>query len=169
MRISNMTRRTMPGYLVLLFFLVSAGAAASEYAATEGTYEWSAKLVSFDSESNTVVLRASIERYPGIDGLDGYSTGDRLTLVWTGRYWAAGVRDLIPVGAHSEYALTLPVEFVSTEQADRFLDFRVPVPANSIESIRSMEPDTRVTGISPRSGAAWGQGILLLRHYNDVR
>ena len=131
-------------------------------------YEWSATLISFDKASSTAVLQARIESYVTIDGLEEFSDGDRLILTWTGRSWAAGVRGLAPDPELTPDTLSLPVEFVSTERDGRYVNFRISVPANAVETLAAMEAGTRVTGTSPRMATDWKTGVSSLRHYNDV-
>lgn len=132
------------------------------------TYVWSATLVSVDREQMTAVVQARIEPYAEIEGLDTYADGDRLILSWTGRSWAAGVRDLARDPELAAGTLKLPVEFVSTEREGTYLNFRIHVPEAYVETIAAMEPGTRVTGYSPREITDWNGSIVRLRHYNDV-
>lgn len=164
MSISNTTR-----HLVLSFPLVAAAASAiGVRAATPETYEWSAQLVSFDAASGTAVLKERVEAHADITGLAGYADGERLTLVWTGRSWAAGIRDLAPDPELAQGALTLPVEFVSSERDGEYINFRIKVPASAVEKLAAMQPGVRVRGESPRSGASFDEAVVSLRHYNEV-
>lgn len=164
MSISNTTRN-----LVLSFTLaVAAASATGARAAAAENYDWSAKLVSFDAAAGTAVLQERVEAHADIAGLDGFTDGDRLTLVWTGRSWAAGIRDLARDPELAPGALTLPVEFVSSESDGEYINFRIKVPASAIEKLAALDPGVRVRGESPRSGASFDDAVISLRHYNDV-
>lgn len=172
MRISNTTPYKVISFaaaaLLTLGLASAASGATGANAADDETYEWSAKLVSFDATTNTAVVRALVESYVDIDGLNGFSDGDRLILTWTGRHWAGGIRSLDRDPDLADSALSLPVEFVSTELGGRYVDFRIPVPESARSEIASFEPGTRVTGTSPRMATEWAKGVMSLRHYNDV-
>ena len=167
MSISDTTRKSF-----LSFTMLAAAASAlnvsSSHAAAAETYEWSATLVLFEPASGTAVLQERVEGHANIDGLDGFADGDRLTLVWTGRTWASGIRDLAREPEVMPGQLSLPVEFVSSERDGEYINFRIKVPADSIDRLAAMEPGTRVTGESPRGGAAFDDAVITLRHYNDV-
>lgn len=146
-----------------------AGLATEAVANMHGdTYDWSAELVEFDDGADTMTVKARVEQYAGIPNLDEYSEGDRLTLVWTGRSWAAGVRDLGTNPETADEALTLPVEFVGSESDGRYVSFRVPVPADSVARVRELTAGDRITAVSPRGDADWDSGVISVRHYNDV-
>jgi hypothetical protein len=156
---------------IFLFALGLAGAAlgaASAYAAQAETYEWSASLVSFDAASGTAILQERVEAHAAIDGLDDFAEGERLTLVWTGRSWAAGIRDLVRDSDLDPEVLALRVEFVSSERDGRYINFRVKLPADSVDRIAAIGPGARVTGVSPRAVASWDQSVIALRPYNEI-
>lgn len=172
MRIANATPLKFLSFaaaalLTLGLANVVYGATAAN-AADDETYEWSAKLVSFDSATNTAVVQALVESYVDIDGLDEFFDGDRLILTWTGRHWAAGIRSLDRDPDLTDSPLLLPVEFVSTELDGRYVNFRIPVPESARSEIAGFEPGTRVTGTSPRMATEWAKGVISLRHYNDI-
>jgi hypothetical protein len=172
MRISNTTPSKLFSFAVAALLTLGLASAVSgattANAAEEKTYEWSAKLVSFDAATNTAVVQALVESYVDIDGLDEYSDGDRLILTWTGRHWAGGIRGLDRDPELTAATLSLPVEFVSAELDGRYVNFRIPVPESARSEIASFEPGTRVTGTSPRMATEWAKGVISLRHYNDV-
>ena len=75
------------------------------------------------------------------------------------------------IGRDLEYAegtLTLPIEFVATDDENRYVTFRVPVPSDSFDKIAALEPGDRVTGISPKMAKSWDSAVLSARHYNDI-
>lgn len=171
MRVSNTTPKKLAS-LVAAFMSLTFGTfstLAAEAGATETKpYEWSASLVSFDQATNTAVLRARSASHVKIDGLDDFEEGDRLILTWSGRSWASGVRDLARDPELNPDTLSLPVEFVSSDMDGTYINFRIPVPESAIETISGFEAGTYVTGMSPRMAADWNNGVMSLRHYNDV-
>ena len=171
MSISNTATRSIADPVratALSLGLALLGLPASNAIANDHTYEWSAKLVSFDRETSTAVVQARVELYADIDGLEEFADGDRLILSWTGRSWAAGIRGLAPDPELVPGTLALPVEFVSTEGEGRYVNFRIRVPESSVETLAAMEPGTRVTGVSPKTLGSRDAAIGELRHYNDV-
>jgi hypothetical protein len=164
MSISNTTRS------LICSFALFAGAASAVgvSAASDETYEWSAKLVSFDAASRTAVLEERVESHADIAGLDGFADGDRLTLVWTGRSWAAGIRDLARDPELAPGTLTLPVEFVASVRDGEYVQFRIKVPASAVEKLATIQPGMRVRGEALRSGGSFDAAVTELRHYNDV-
>lgn len=166
MKILKTTKLKTIGF-TLAASILATGAIAATVEAADETYEWSAEVVRFDKSAETLTVRARIESYAPISDLSGYSEGQRLTLVWTGRSWAAGVRDVGVSPDLPEGALSLPIEFVHAD--DNYVTFRVHVPGGSVAKVAALEPGERVTGHSPRGDTPdWEAGVVSLRHYNDV-
>jgi len=172
MRISDATRPSIrQRALAVLLAFGLAGLAANATAAVtinSETYDWSATLVSFDRAAGTAVLQARFEAHADTGNPGDFAAGDRLTLVWSGRNWAADIRALGDDPGLDPRSLTLPVEYVATVRDGRYLNFRVRVPDQAFAAIEAMDPGMRVTGVSPRSGAGWDTAVLELRHYNDI-
>jgi hypothetical protein len=138
-------------------------------AAADETYDWSATLVSYDAPSGTAVLQARFETYVELPDLAGIEAGDRVTLVWTGRMWAAGVRDIVPGRDIPDQALALPVEFVATARDDNYVNFRIHVPESARADLAAFEAGTRLSAISPKQLGSWDSAVISLRHYNDIK
>ena len=169
MRILDVTKIGRSGAMLAAVALLGAGTnvSAADAQATADAYEWSAEMIGFDEAAGTVTVRARVEGYTRIEGLEHFAEGERLTLVWTGRNWAAGVRDIGDTLEIPDGALSLPIEFV--EHDGDYVSFRVPVPASSVERIRALEPGDRITAYSPRGEtASWDAAVISMRHYNDV-
>lgn len=164
----RLLRALRRGFVGLAAGLAGLSAIAAADMHDDGTYDWSAELVEFDDGANTMVVKARVEQYARIPDLDSFSEGDRLTLVWTGRSWAAGVRDLGTQPEAAADALTLPVEFVGSESDGRYVSFRVPVPDESVARVSELTVGDRITAVSPRGDADWESGVTSVRHYNDV-
>jgi hypothetical protein len=151
------------------FGIGSAVSAANGQAwEADDTYTWTAYLVDYNSANQTATLKARVEGYADIENLDAFAEGDRLTLTWTGRQWAAGIRDLERDAELSAELLTLPVEFVASERDGEYIHFRVPVPEEAVAVVSEFEAGTPLTGTSPRMADDWDSGVVALRHYNDV-
>ncbi len=171
MRISKATPKpilSLAGACITLVLASFASHAIDAGSTETKLYEWSATLVSFDEATNTAVFQAMVASHVAIDGLDSFVDGDRLILTWSGRTWASGIRGLAKDPVPTPDSLSLPVEFVSSEQDGRYINFRVPVPESAVEAISGFDAGTRVTGTSPRMAADWHNGVTALRHYNDV-
>lgn len=170
MRISSATpKRILLRAAACLSLAVVSFAAITQGSATESKpYEWSATLVSFDDATNTAVFRAAVASHVRIDGIDSFEEGDRLILTWSGRSWASGIRSLAKDPALTTDALSLPVEFVSSEDNGRYVNFRIAVPESAVATISKIDPGMWVTGTSPRMATDWQDGVISLRHYNDV-
>lgn len=139
----------------------SAGAMPDEY-------EWSAELVAFDADERVLTARARVENHAEIESLAEFDAGDRLTLTWTGRFSAAGIRDLSRTRDSSPDRLTLPVEFVSSEMDGQYVNFRVPVPPADVAALEALSPGDWVTAASPRQATEWSQAVNTIRPYNEV-
>lgn len=144
----------------------SAAVAATDSGSADESYTWSAELVAFDENAGTMTVRAPIEPYAGIENPASFSEGDRVTLVWTGRFWAAGVRDIVSDGDSAEGHLKLPVEFVQADEDGTHVSFRVPVPDDDASAIASVEPGDQVRARSPRSVSRWRNGVTAAAPYN---
>ena len=133
-------------------------------------YEWSAVLVSVDQNARTAVVRARVASHAKIQGLDRFTPGQRLTLVWSGKNWAGDVLNLAANPQVEEGALTLPVEFVaqSSNDSGQYVDFRISIPADAVAKVASFTPGHRVTVVSPRAPTTdRGASIMSIRHYNE--
>lgn len=172
MKILNLSKLTKSASLVAVLSIVGAGASAqaagNDPAGTVDSYEWSAQMVAFDEAANLLTLKARVASHSGITGLEDFSDGDRLTLVWSGRHWASGIRDIAADPNLDAEALRMPIEFVDADSDGRYVTFRVPVPEASKERISEIVPGSRVTGMSPRGDSDWNGSVVSLRHYNDV-
>lgn len=144
----------------------SAAIPATESGSVDDSYTWSAELVSFDENAGTMTVRARIEPYAEIDNLASFSEGDRVTLVWTGRFWAAGVRDIVSDRGAAEGYLKLPVEFVQADDDGTHVSFRVPVPDDDASAVASVASGDQVRARSPREASRWRNGVTAAAPYN---
>jgi hypothetical protein len=130
------------------------------------TYEWSGALMSYDAGSRTAVVRARVATHAMIDNLDQFSEGDRLVLIWSGRLFASDVLDLAADPELTSDTLSLPVEFVSAGDDGEYIDFRINVPEDAVDTIASMQPGLRIRGVSPTMATEWTTSVESLSHYN---
>jgi hypothetical protein len=133
-------------------------------------YDWSAVLVSVDQNARTAVVRARVASHAKIEGLERFSPGQRLTLVWSGKNWAGDVFDLAANPQLEEGALTLPVEFVaqSSNDSGQYVDVRISVPADAVAKLASFTPGHRITGVSPRMATTdRAASVMSIRGYNE--
>lgn len=145
---------------------MAAALPATPGAASE-TYTWSAELVAVDQAARTATVQAPLVSNATVDfaSLDG---GDRVTLTWSGINTAAGVRRISTGTPPADEQLTLPVEFAGPAHEDRYVRFKVAVPADDVAKIAALQAGTWVTATSPRRAARYEEAVADLRPYNDV-
>jgi hypothetical protein len=172
MRISNATPKTLLTLAAATILSVASVSTATQAAGigalNDETYEWSASLISFDESSNSAVVQARVDTYRPLENLGEFETGDELILTWSGRHWASGIRGLARDPELEPGTLALPVEFVSSARDGKYINFRIPVPAEAAAAIAGMDSGARVTATSPRTPTDWSASVIRLRHYNDV-
>ena len=173
---SSKQTQTRTGWaLIATALLLAGGFAAESGAATTSqkaaaTYTWSAEVVSFDKSSRMLTLKSRIEEASEVKGLDHLMKNNPITLTWTGFTWGAGVRDVTRGHESSAPAdtLILPAEFVSTELDNRYIVYRLPVPAASVSNIEKVMPGQWVTAMSPRHSSDPRKAILDIHPYNEA-
>ena len=157
-----------------LFFAVGlltwAGmhSAVGATAETEGTYTWHAELVAFDEAAGTVTVKSHLVSNADIEAATGLAEGDRAVLTWSGISWAAGVRRISPESETQLDRMTMPVEFVATDDAGQYVTFRVPIPRQDVPKIAALEVGQWVTAISPHQPSGWDETVTAIRAYTDV-
>lgn len=144
---------------------------AAEVAANTGaTYTWHAELVAFDEAAGTITVKSRLVSNADADALSDLSKGDRATLTWSGISWATDIRS-IARGIDSEHdRMTLPVEFVASENSDsgRYITFEVPIPSESAPKIAMLEPGDWVTATSPLYPSGADATVAAIRAFTDV-
>ena len=86
-------------------------------------------------------------------------------LTWSGLTSASGIRS-IAYGTSGRGRFEMPVELTAID--DRYLTFRVPVPADHLDTIRDIEPGQWVTVTSPQPAPNRLAIVLNIRGFNDL-
>jgi len=170
-----MTSHLTPAHSVRTLSLVIAigfmAVAGSPLVAADGdsTYTWSAELVAFDEAAKTATLQARIVSHSEIEDFSAFSQGDQIMLTWSGAYDAAsGVRTLTHETSVDEgERFTMPVEFVSMEMDNRYVNFKVPVPGSDVAKVKSLAPGQWVTVTSPHEPGDQAEAVAGIRPYNS--
>lgn len=91
-------------------------------------------------------------------------------LTWSGTSGSAsGVRNLthgISVAAGELF--TMPVEFVSMEMDNRYVNFRVPVPRADVEKMRALSTGEWITATSSHELSDESDVVAAIRPYTSV-
>lgn len=144
--------------------LILFGVSGTTVAADSETYTWSAELVAFDEASRMVTVRSRMVGYETGDPAS-FDEGDRIVITWSGLSTATGVRS-IAHGDAVDGRLTLPAELAGLE--GRYLTFRVPIPADSVDAISALEPGDWITATSRQPVSDPSMAVLGMRGFNDV-
>jgi len=164
----NASRSAVLPSFVGVLALASASVAAADTApaSEEPTYVWSAELVAFDKATDTVTVKARlVSEAPRVAGL---KAGDAAVLAWSGVSTAAGVR-AVERGTKSRYDhMTLPVEYVSSEENGRVVSFKVPIPPKDAAAIERLQPGQYVTATSAQQPKSAKEAVAAIRPYTDV-
>jgi len=143
-------------------------ATAADSATAVETYTWSARLVALDTGARTVTVESLLVSDESRAEAAGLHAGDHATLTWSGITSAAGVRSVTRGPASEDAALTLPIEFVSTELDGRYVRFKVRVPASDLAAIESLGSGEWITAVSPQHAMAPERAVISIRPYNSV-
>lgn len=155
-------------FVIAALLAMAAGGPAAAQHTPGDIYTWSAELIAVDTPARTVTVQSWVVGEAEIDW-DDLDAGDRVTLTWSGINTAAGVRRIVDGAAPTEDRLTLPIEFVSAESANRYLRFKVIVPSADVEKLAGLSPGSWITATSPRRAARYEEAVAAVRPYNDVR
>ena len=149
--------------------LVAVAGSPLAAADTDSTYSWSAEFVAFDDAAKTVTVQARIVSHSEIEDFSAFSKGDQIMLTWSGAYGSAsGVRNLTHDTSVDEGELfAMPVEFVSMEMDNRYVNFKVPVPAGDVAKVKSLAPGKWVTVTSPHEPSDQAEAVAGIRPYNS--
>ena len=165
--LARIIRTLSLGVAISLVAVAGQRVAAADTA--EGAYTWSAELVAFDEAAKTATVQARIVSHAEIKDFSRFSKGDQIMLTWSGAYSnASGVRNLTHGTSVDEGELfTMPVEFISMEMDNRYVNFKVPVPGGDVAKIKSLTPGTWVTVTSPHEPGDQAEAVSGIRPYNS--
>ncbi|MFO7285265.1 MAG: hypothetical protein LOD94_13130 [Gammaproteobacteria bacterium] len=166
---NKLTVLSIAAVLLLVHAIVLAPQAAAETDGKAEPFTWSAELVSFDASSSKITLKSYLDTRVDRAALEALSEGDLVTIGWTGLNWGAGIAAVAKgAGAKLDTSLNMPAEFVRTEMDGQYLVYRLPLPREAAERIRTLEPGAWVTATSPRDAESLDAVITKIRPYNDV-
>ena len=164
-------RRWMPFAFMfcVLSTTVATPIAQSQQDAQE-EYSWHGELVALDASARMVTLKSKVVGTDAVGDLARVKAADRVALTWSGmdRY-ADGIRRVVKqdgTKAPSE-PFTFPVAFVAFDQANQYVTFRLPVPAASVEALKSVKPGEWVTATSRHRPAKDSDIVSAIRPYNS--
>ena len=162
----NTLRKTAAFAALILFGASGPTVASSDATGTTAldNYTWSAQLVALDDASRIATVRAMLVGHD-LGDLSGYKDGDRIVLTWSGVTSASGIR-CIARGETARGRFEMPVELAAVD--GRYLEFRVPIPADHLDRIRTIEPGQWVTAMSPQPATDPARVVVSIRGFNDV-
>jgi hypothetical protein len=146
--------------------LIAAGAPADT--AIDGSYTWSAELVSVDETAGTTVVTSRVVDHADIGDLSTLAAGDRVIITWSGLNWASGIRGIARGSEAESDRFSMPAEFVSSEMDGRYISVRVPIPSEDVSQISASSPGEWVTLTSPHRPSSPKEAVIDIRPYNDA-
>lgn len=153
--------------LSLLIFISSRLAAQSSQPAAD-TYTWSGELVSLDEGGRILTVKVRVVGDQPMTELPKFKSGDRIILTWSGydRY-ADAINHVIGYDAAKKTPerFTFPADFVAFDSAHQYVTFKAPLPAESIDKIKSLKPGEWITATSPHTRTAESKPIVSIRPY----
>jgi hypothetical protein len=166
MRNSNSTLVFRVVAFVSSFAMLALGAVAAE-PADETTYTWFAELVAYDASMHTITVKARM--VADSDKPTDFArlrAGDAAMLTWSGVETAIGIRAIERGRKSSLGGMTLPIEYVSTDDRHQYVTFKVKIPEQDAGAITKLKPGDYVTATSPRHVADSGQAIASIGPYS---
>jgi hypothetical protein len=166
---SNIAPRVATLLAGAAFLSLGAGAATSAETPAEGVsaYTWFAELVAYDAASHTATLKARIVAYP--DKPTDFSrlhAGDNAMLTWSGVETAVGIRAIEPGRKSSFDRMTLPIEYVSSDEQHEYVTFKVRIPQKDAGAIEKLKPGDYVTATSPLTTADARKAVSAIGPYS---
>lgn len=152
--------------LSLLIFISSRLDAQSSQPAAD-TYTWSGELVSLDEGGRILTVKVRVVGDQPMTELPKFKSGDRIILTWSGYdKYADAINHVIRYDATKNTpSFTFPADFVAFDSAHQYVTFKVPLPAESIDKIKSLKPGEWVTATSPHTRTAEAKPIVTIRPY----
>ncbi len=181
---------------VLLMCVVGAAATAAAATTPEGTYRWHGELVALDEAAGTVTLKAPVVAPDGLETAAGVQPGEPVVITWSGfESQASGIRavvrddgsDLSATGDSAAAESGAPADDAESAEADAaeevrdFLlratlvrldagagnvTFEVPLPEESLGTVRALTRGAWVTGTSLHRPAVSDEALLAVQAYS---
>jgi hypothetical protein len=156
---------------IVSFFVLAVTAirvAGQSVQPTSATYSWSGELVGFDANSRIITVKSRVVGEQALAELPRFKSGDRLVLTWSGfDTYADAISRAVRYDAASKWnePFTFPVEFVAYEAPRQYVTFKVPVPAGSVEAMKSVKPGEWVTATSKHRPSSESETIMSVNAY----
>jgi hypothetical protein len=142
------------------------GAVAAEPPESK-TYTWFAELVAYDAPTQTITVKARMvadsDKPTDFARLHANSAA---MLTWSGVETAVGVRTIEPGKRSSIGGMTLPIEFLSTDDKHEYVTFKIRIPAENAGAIAKLKAGDYVTATSPRDVTDAKEAIAAIRPYS---
>jgi hypothetical protein len=132
------------------------------------TYSWSGELVGFDATDRTLTVKARVVGDQALAELPHFKSSDRIVLTWSGfDTYADAISRAVRYDAAKKWSepFTFPVEFVAYEAASQYVTFKFPVPAGSVEPLKSVKPGEWVTATSKHRASTETEAVTAVRAY----
>jgi hypothetical protein len=116
---------------------------------TSETYSWSGELVQLDANGRTMTVKTRVVGDQALAELPRFKSGDRIVLTWSGfDTYADAISRAVRYEAGKKWnePFNFPVDFVAYERG--YVTFKMPVPASSVDPLKSVKPGEWVTAIA---------------------
>jgi hypothetical protein len=130
-------------------------------------YTWFAELVAYNASTHTATLRARIVAYS--DRPTNFSrlhAGDSAMLTWSGISTAVGIRTIEPGKKASSERMTLPIEYVASDEQHEYVTFKIRIPAQDAPAIAKVKPGDYVTATSPQHATDAREAVIAIGPYS---
>jgi hypothetical protein len=152
-------------FALLVFAIASA---AQSVPANNESFSWNAELVALDAASHTLSVKAPVVYEEALAAFGRLKAGERVMLTWSGYDKSAdAIRAVKPVASAGSTAerFTFPAEFVAFDKEHRHATFKIQIPANGVDRLKSLKPGEWVTATSPHGSASKMTPVVAVRPY----
>lgn len=163
--------RSQFGYLALIALMILARPAAgtSDAQSAADTFTWPAELVSVDTTSRTMTVKARVAYQEALSELNQFTAGQPVWVVWSGvSDYSDAIRQFRRPEANQKIAdkLVIQAELVSPNATNQYVTLRVKVPEPSLASIKSVKPGEWVTVTSRHHAATDPETVVDVKPYS---
>jgi len=151
-------------FALLVFAIASA---AQSTPANNESFSWNGELVALDAASHNLTVKAPVVYEDTLAAFGRLKAGERVMLTWSGYdKYADAIRAVKPVaGAATSERFTFPAEFLAFDKDHRYATFKVRIPENGIDKLKSLKPGKWVTATSPQGPSSKTTPIVAVRPY----